>query len=219
MTIAPAPAAVLSPTARRVVLYDVPWSLYDQILRDIGDSNAVRFTYDSGRLEIMSPSGFHEAVKTIAARLIETFAQESGIPIEGYGTWTMKREDLAKGLEPDECYYVQTLPLIGQKIELDLTVDPPPDLAIEVDISPHDVAREPIYAALGVGEIWRYDGRRMIILRRTPDAEYVEVGQSLSLPTFPIEDFNRFLQIGIQSRQHAAVEALREWLRSRRRVD
>ena len=93
---------------------------------------------------------------------------------------------------------------------------PAADLAIEVDISPPDLAKEPIYAALGVPEVWRYDGRRIVVLIKTVAGTYVEAGQSVALPTFPMEDFNRFLQIGLEKRQHAAVEALRQWLRDRR---
>ena len=212
-----APPTARPTTERRVVLDGVSWSLYEQILRAVGDSNAVRLTYDGGRLEIMSPSNLHESVKKIAARLLETFSVECGIPIEGFGSWTLKRADLEKGLEPDECYYVQSLPLIADKRELDLNVDPPPDLAIEVDISPHDVARQPIYGALGVPEIWRYDGRRMSALLRSPDGSYAEAEQSLALPTLAMADFNRFIEIGLTSRQHAAVEALRQWVKGRRK--
>src|SRR5437762_13654727 len=152
MTVAASPPVAGFPHEGRIVLHDVRWGFYEQMVREIGNTNGVRLTYDAGRLEIMSPSGLHERVKKIAGRLIEAFGTESGIPVEGYGSWTLKREDLQKGLEPDECYYVQSLPAISGKQELDLSVDPPPDLAIEVDISPHDVAREPIYAALGVPE-------------------------------------------------------------------
>jgi Uma2 family endonuclease len=218
MTVVASPQVAGFPPDGRVVLYDVSWGFYEQMLREIGDTNAVRLTYDAGRLEIMSPSGLHERVKTISGRLIETFGTECGIPVEGCGSWTLKREDLKKGLEPDECYYVQNLSAIAGKQQLDLSVDPPPDLAIEVDISPHDVAREPIYAALGVPEIWRYDGRQMVILQRMPDATYVGLDRSLALPMLPIEEFNRFLRIGLESHQHVAVEALRSWLRTRRPV-
>jgi Uma2 family endonuclease len=216
MTVAASPPLAGFPHEKRVVLHDVRWDFYEQILREIGDTNGVRLTYDAGRLEIISPSGLHERVKTVAGRLIEAFGTECGIPVEGYGSWTLKREDLQKGLEPDECYYVQSLPAVVGKPELDLSVDPPPDLAIEVDISPHDVAREPIYAALGVPEIWRYDGRQMVVLRRTPDSTYLEVDRSLALPTLPMDEFNRFLRMGLKSGQHEAVEALRSWLRTRR---
>ncbi|HEX4796786.1 MAG TPA: Uma2 family endonuclease [Humisphaera sp.] len=188
------------------------------MLREIGDGH-VRLTFDQGRLEIMSPSGFHEDVKKSIARLLEAYADEAGIVLEGLGSTTYSREDLQKGLEPDECYYIANAPAIIGKRELDLAVDPPPDLAIEVDISPPGVARQPIYAALGVPEIWRYDGRRLVCLHRHTEPatgpRYVPADKSLSFPQLSLADFNRFIEIAISQGQSAAVRELRQWMRSK----
>src|SRR5215207_11484000 len=106
---APLPTnAAKSGSETRMVLAPVSWSLYQQILRELGDKRGKRLTYDAGRLEIMSPSELHEDVKTIAARLVETYAAVARIPIQGYGSMTMDREELEQGVEPDECYYVQS---------------------------------------------------------------------------------------------------------------
>ncbi len=199
---------------RRVVLNDVSWELYQRLRGEIGD-RPVKLTYDQGRLEIMSPSNFHEQVKKVLARIIEAYGDKEGTLIEGLGSTTFSREDLRKGLEPDECYYIAHAPDIIGKKELDLAIDPPPDLAIEIDISPPDVARQPIYAALGVAEIWRYDGQGLQFLRREGDATYTVVQQSLAFPGLPLQELNRFIAIGLKDGQTASVRALREWLRSR----
>ena len=94
-------------------------------------------------------------------RIIDILAEELEIPYDAGGSTTHKREDLAKGLEPDQCYYIRNEPLIRGRMELDLTHDPPPDLAIEIDISRSSVTRLGIYAALGVPEVWRYDGEAL----------------------------------------------------------
>src|SRR5689334_9890598 len=107
----------------RVTLYNISWEFYQSIRREIGDAH-VRLTFDQGRLEIMSPSGFHEAIKTIFGRLIEAYADERQIVVEGLGSTTFSRDDLQKGLEPDECYYIAHAAKIIGKQELDLTVDP-----------------------------------------------------------------------------------------------
>jgi len=210
--IAPQPLAP-SRGETRIVLAPVSWSLYQQILRELGDRRSKRLTYDSGRLEIMSPSDLHEDVKTVAARLLETYALLMRIKVQGYGSMTMDREDLEKGLEPDECYYVQSFDRLPRGRRLDLSTDPPPDLAIEVDISPPSIARQPIYAALSVPEVWLYDGRSFIVLRRTADGRYAEARQSECFPSLPIDEFNRFVRIGLESNQPAALEALMDWLR------
>lgn len=215
MTIASPPPNLLLHAERRVVLEGVSWSLYEKMLAELGDRRGVRLTYDRGRLEIMSPSRLHENVKKIAARLLEAYSDAVEVRVEGCGSWTLNREDLEKGLEPDECYYVQSVPLIAGKGELDLAVDPPPDLAIEVDISPPDVAKQPIYAALGVPEVWRYDGRRMAVMLRTATGTYAESDRSLALPDLPMDEFNRFIEVGLAKGQYDAVRAMRRWLRSR----
>src|ERR1700686_2019918 len=130
---------VASPQAeRRVVIDGVSWQLYQQMLAEIGEGHT-RLTYDQGRREIMSPTPRHELIKTILGRLVEAHADEMDIQIEGFGSPTFDREDLQKGLEPDECYYVQNASAVKGRQEFDFSVDPPPDLAIEIDISPPDV--------------------------------------------------------------------------------
>ena len=136
----------------------------------------------------------------------------------GWDSTTFSRDDLQKGLEPDECYYIAHAAAIIGKQELDLTVDPPPDLAIEVDISPPGVARQPIYAALGVPEIWRYDGRRLICLHRHSEQatgpRYVPADRSISFPQLSLADLGRFIEIALTRGQSAAVQEFRDWLRS-----
>ena len=202
----------------RVTLNNISWDFYQSMRREIGDAH-VRLTFDQGRLEIMSPSGFHEAIKTIIGRLIEAYADESGIVVEGLGSTTFSRDDLQKGLEPDECYYIAHATEIIGKQELDLAVDPPPDLAIEVDISPPGVARQPIYASLGVPEVWRYDGRRLICLHRhTEEAigpRYIPADKSISFPQLSLVDLGRFVEIARSRGQSAAMHEFRAWLRSK----
>ena len=197
---------------RRVVIDGVSWQLYQQMLAEIGDGHT-RLTYDQGRLEIMSPTPRHELIKTILGRLVEAYADEMDIAIEGFGSTTFDREDLQKGLEPDECYYVQNAGAVKGRQEFDFSVDPPPDLAIEIDISPPDVARQPIYAALGVPEIWKYDGSQIQFLHRTKEGRYGAAGSSLTFPGLSASELNRFLQIALAEGQTAAVRTLREWCR------
>ncbi len=168
---------------RSVLLGGISWSLYQNLLAEIRNG-AVRLTYDHGWLEIMTLSPLHEKVKKILARLIEAYADSNEIDVEGFGSTTFCREELQRGLEPDECYYVSHAADVAGKSKLDLAVDPPPDLAVEVDISPPDLAKQPIYAALGVPEVWRYDGRRLTPPRRTADG-YAEVETSMAFPGLP----------------------------------
>lgn len=221
MTLAVPPPPARSPVPtdepyveQRVLLDGISWTTYERLLKELND-RPIHLTYDDGLLEIFMPGDEHERVKKIAGRLVEAYSDESGIDAEGLGSWTMKQKKLKKGLEPDECYYVANMKrVIGLKRKLDLRKDPPPDLAIEVDITSGSVAREPIYAALRVPEIWRYDGERIGVLLRQPDGTYAPAPASAAFPAFPMEQVNQFLAIGLAEGKSAAVRALRAWVRS-----
>jgi Uma2 family endonuclease len=209
---------LITPDDRSVLLEDVSWETYEQMLENIGEGR-LRLTYDEGRLEIVSPANPHELIKTIVARLVEAYADEMDIPIEGLGSTTWKSKRLQKGLEPDECYFVQHFSdVIGQagKRKLDLSKDPPPDLAIEIDTTHRSIPRQPIYAALGVPEIWRWDGHHVAPLHRKRNGKYVVGARSLAFPELDFAMLNQLVRLAIDEGQPAAIKAMRRQLRRAR---
>lgn len=118
----------------RLTLYDMSWENYETLLNLLGD-RPIRATYSQGVVELMILSYQHERYKKLLARFVETLTEELDIAIAGGGSTTFKRQDLERGLEPDECFYIEHEPNVRGKQALDLAQDPPPDLAIEVDIS------------------------------------------------------------------------------------
>ncbi len=157
-------ATVLWPPDQRVVLGNVSWEVYEGLLANHLDSSAPRFTYDRGTLEIMSPLPKHEEDNRALASLVENVAVEWRMSFRNLGSTTFKREDLGRGFEPDSCFYLQNAERLRGKTRIDLTVDPPPDLVIEIDVTHSSLDKLPIYAALGVPEVWRYGGNRLAIL-------------------------------------------------------
>jgi Uma2 family endonuclease len=135
------------------------WDEYERLLDDLRDSRQLRVSYDSGRLRIMSISPEHEEYATAIEGLILAFCDEAGITAEARGCATWRRETLARGVEADACYYVQNAHRIIGKRQIDLIDDPPPDLVVEVDLSAEVRHKFPIYAALGVSEVWQYEER------------------------------------------------------------
>src|SRR2546428_196665 len=123
------------PAGAALVLQDVPWEAYEQLLEDLSDRPAVRVTYDQGKVEIMSPLRKHEKYKEFIGDLIKALADELDISIESSGSTTWKRKKDAKGVEPDICFHIANAERVIGKDELDLSVDPPPDLAIEIDLT------------------------------------------------------------------------------------
>ena len=173
---------VKSLAEQKVLLSNVSWETYERLLEDHRDSSAPRFTFDRGALEIMSPSQEHEKFNRRIAQLVLAFAEEMGIESEDLGSTTFRREDLERGFEPDSCFYIQNEARIRGKDRIDLAVDPPPDLVIEVDITSPSINKLPIYAQLGVPEVWRYDGEKLEILKLRDD-RYLQVSESAVLPS------------------------------------
>ncbi|MHC4089359.1 MAG: Uma2 family endonuclease, partial [Planctomycetota bacterium] len=121
--------------AQRVILQGVSWQTYERLLADFEDSHAAHFAYDQGVLEILVPSAKHEESNRTLALLIEMLALEMEMEIRNLGSTTFKRADMLRGFEPDTCFYIQHVEQISGKDEIDLTVDPPPDLVLEIDIT------------------------------------------------------------------------------------
>jgi Uma2 family endonuclease len=195
------------------VVMDVSWDYYTRTLEELGPSRGFRITFDQGRMEIVRTSNLHERIKTIIARLLEMYAAEADISIVGDGTLTLRREVLNRGLEPDECYYVQTPAPPATEGEFDLSANPPPDLAIEVEISRGSISKMPIYGFLKVREVWRYKAGRVVPMHLTSSGEYRIAKASLASPDLDMVQFNKFLKQAVDETVHDAIKALRKWVR------
>lgn len=183
---------VMSPAEQRVLLSNIDWGLYEELITAHRDQSVPRLTYDQGRLEIMSPSPEHEQLKETVTLLVNVVAEEMGINAEGYGSTTFRREDLARGFEPDASFYITNLERVKGRAELDLRTDPPPDLVIEIDITHPSLPKFPIFAHLGVPEVWLCDGRALRIFRLEGE-DYVEGTESASLPGLTAEAISQLL--------------------------
>jgi Uma2 family endonuclease len=181
------PAPFNREVEQRVAIPNVDWALYESLLSKLAESQ-IRLTYSGGTLEIMSPSPSHERWSRLFFRVVDIASEEFGIEIVALGSTTFRREQLAKGLEPDECFYVANAAKILGKREIDLRVDPPPDLAIEIDVSVSQINRTEIYQALGVPEIWQFDGSELRIFRMDDRREYQRVDRSPIFPTLAPEE-------------------------------
>ena len=200
------------PAPGQVVLQGVSWELYEKLLSEVGDGN-LRLTYSNGSLEIMSPLPKHERTKKLIGGLIEMIALERNLPMARLGSTTFKRADLDRGLEPDECYYIRNEARVRNKDRIDPAQDPPPDLVVEVDITHRSVARLAIYAALGVPEVWRFDGERLTGLHLEPDGQYHPIETSAAFPFLHIVELERFLAMLTTTDETSIMRAFRDWVR------
>jgi Uma2 family endonuclease len=203
-----------TPAEQRTVLQNISWETFEALLRDTGEDRGSRFAYDCGVLEIMTPLFEHENSKIQFDRLIFALAVELKTKIRSAGSTTLKRKPITKGIEPDTCYYIQKEPLIRGKQELDLTTDPAPDLAVEIDITSSSVNKLNIYTALGVEELWRYDGE-VLKFYQLIESEYIEIKLSRAFSLISVSEMNRFIQQSKTMDEIDLVQSFSAWVRGK----
>ena len=152
---------IKSPAEQRILLENVSWETYEDLLSSRGENRVPRFTYDRGMLEVTSPPSEHESISYYIGLLVAVVAEEAETDVYGVGSTTFKRADVQRGFEPDSCFYIANAEHVRGKARIDLDVDPPPDLVIEVDITHPSLDKLPIYAQMGISEIWRHDGNSL----------------------------------------------------------
>ena len=193
-------------------MHGVSWETYERLLSDFQDSHAAHFTYDRGVLEIMVLSFQHETINRTLAHLVSLVAEELQIDTVHAGSTTFKRQDLAKGFEPDSCFYIQNEGRISGKAEIDLDTDPPPDLIIEIDISSSSLNKFPVYAHIGVPEVWRYDGTRVVFFVLAGE-NYEAAEESRALPVLTSAMATELLDASAEVKSTAWVHRVRQWVR------
>lgn len=200
--------------ADRVLLHNISWQQFENLLLDLGESRASRIAYDAGTLEIMTPLPEHEYYREAIADAIKDIADELDMDYESYGSTTWRKQVKQAGLEPDNCFYFQNEPLIRGKLEFDLAQDPPPDLTLEIDLTSKSLDRFPIYARLGVPEIWCYEeGELRIYTLRS--GQYIRVEFSPTFPQLPIRDLPQLIESYRLQGRRALRRAVRVWVRER----
>jgi Uma2 family endonuclease len=168
---------------QRIYLHDVSWEEFEQILLELGDKRATRIAYCAGELEIRMPLPEHERIKVLISSLLVVLLEELDLPWESLGSATFKNSNMKTGIEPDDCFYLANCQAVIGKKRLDLNIDPPPDLAIEIDLtSPTQLSA---YEALGVPEIWRYQQGKLAIFILV-EGHYIESSFSSLFPSLPI---------------------------------
>jgi Uma2 family endonuclease len=201
------------PPGHRVLFHEVSWSEFEAILEELGEHRASRVAYLNSTLEIRMPLPEHEKPKIIIGDLLKILLDELEINWEPFGSTTFKRQDMMAGIEPDDCFYIQNYARMIGRESLDLTVDPPPDLAIEIDVT--SKTQLSAYEVLGVPEIWRYENRRLQVYV-LQSGKYVESAISPTIPDFPvIEGISQFLEMGRISGTSQALRAFRQRVRER----
>ncbi len=195
---------------KRLTFRDLDWSAFKQIQHLLAERTRARFSYDNGVLEITMPLEAHERFARLIERFILILVLEMGLKLKTMGSTTLDREDLLKSAEPDNGYYIQNYARVADH-EINLDVDPAPDLVVEVDITNTDLNKNKLYASLGVQEFWRFNGRVWQILELV-DGAYVECDCSATFPIVDKTDLYQFLEVALHDEVTAEVN-FRQWVR------
>lgn len=196
---------------QRVVIQNLSWDRYLQILSALPESRSSRLTYDDGTLEITMPLEAHEFFGRLIERFILTLVELLGMRVKTMGSTTMNYPNLRKGAEPDNAYYIQNQPLVKGR-SINFAEDPPPDLVVEIDITHTDIAKNQFYASIGVLEFWRFNGKVWRIYQ-LQSGVYIEVETSPTFPQVPKAQLYTFLEQA-QEDEIEAVRSLRSWFQS-----
>jgi Uma2 family endonuclease len=208
-----------TPVGHCLRLSSVDWPTYSRLLRIFAERPGMRLTYDRGELEIMSPLLQHDDGSWFLGDMVFILTEELGLPLKRGGSTTMRRRKRKKGIEADTCYWIANAHRMAGRLRLDLRTDPPPDLAIEVDVTRSSLNRMDIYAALRVPEVWRLDGD-VLSFHVLDEADVYQVAAfSRSFPLVTPADLLGFLQMARQAGdENAVTRQFRAWVRTRHSV-
>jgi Uma2 family endonuclease len=202
-----------TPRGQHLVLSGVSWRTYNRLLRVFADRH-LRISYDRGALEIMELTAKHERLKHLLGALIGTLAETLNQDIAGFGSTTLKRRDRRRGLEPDEIYFVQNELRVRGRWDFNLQRDPPPDLALEIDVPPSLLNRLGIFAALGVPEVWRWHGTNLQVYVLGSDSRYVMAERGRAFPVLRPTELVGFLGREATVGEIGMLRAFRDWVRA-----
>ncbi|MGB0562476.1 MAG: Uma2 family endonuclease [Spirulinaceae cyanobacterium] len=199
------------PPGRQLLIKDISWQMYENLLEDLGEQRGSRVNYSQGTLEIMSPLPEHEDDKVMIADFVKAILEEWDIEFRSLGSTTFKSQQMNQGLEADDCFYIENEVAIRGKKRIDLSLDPPPDLAIEIDITSR--TRFNNYEALGVRELWRFNGTSLEInvLR---NGVYIRQDESLHFPGLSLNNkIPEYLERSKVEGRNKTMKVFRVWVR------
>ncbi len=199
----------------RVLLDNISWETFNKLLEELGNKRASRLSYFQGQLEVMSPLGEHENNNRFIDDLIRVIADELNLNLKKFGSLTLKLDGEQRGVEPDSCYYLKNEPLVRNKQNIDLNLDPPPDLVLEIDITSSSLNKLPIYGAMKIPEIWQFNGEKLTIFLLTADKyNYEKSEQSLTFPWLNLEIVPELIKKNLEIGETATLKQFRQWIKN-----
>ena len=201
---------IVVPPGQTVILQDINWTDFEKILEELGEERSSRIAYDGSTLSIMTPLPEHEVNKVLIGDLVKILLEELDTEFWSLASTTFKNKIMQQGIEPDDCFYIQNESAIRGKDRIDLTVDPVPDLAIEIEVTSR--SNLAIYAKLGVKELWRFDNGKLKI-DLLQNGVYVSSNNSAIFPNLPITRIiPEYIAKAKNNGRNKTIKEFRQWI-------
>ncbi|MDJ1172740.1 Uma2 family endonuclease [Roseofilum capinflatum] len=199
------------PPGRQLLMKDISWQMYEDLLEELGEKRGSRIHYSQGILEIMTPLPEHEDDKVMISDFVKAILEEWDIEFRSLGSTTFKSQRMNQGLEADDCFYIENEAVVRGQKRIDLSIDPPPDFALEIDITSR--TRFNNYEALGVGELWRFNGTTLEI-NVLQDGVYIQSDESPHFPGLSLTKIiPEYLERSKVEGRNKTMKAFRAWVR------
>jgi Uma2 family endonuclease len=202
------------PPGQKIFVTDVNWQEFEDILEDLGEHRHSKIAYNNNILEIMAPLPEHEREKEVISDFVKALLEELDMEFLTLGSTTFKNRKMMQGIEPDNCFYIENEALIRDKDRLDLSIDPPPDLALEIDVTSRTYSN--LYKVLGVPELWRFEkGNLQINLLKEGEyieSEFSEIFGDLSIKKELPKFVNQVKEIG----RNKTMKIFRNWVKQQK---
>ena len=196
---------------QRFVFSNVTWREFEAFCAALPERH-FRLAYDGSELEIMATSHLHGRLSRLMAQIVIILTDELNMPRQSGGDFTLKGEQVERSIQGDESFYLTNEPKVRNKDKIDLTRDPPPDLAIEIEVTDSVLDRLAIYKKLRVPEVWRFDGKRIQVLQLGADGEYVPVERSRYFPQVDLKEIVAFIQRRDEMDETTLMRSFRAWV-------
>jgi len=207
---AQAPPMIVNLPCEKIILRNVAWTTYENLIAEQPEVAGLHFYYNDGDLEIMTESYKHGKISSLLELIVVGLADELDIDFVPAGETTFKKKEEKKGFEGDGSFYFENAAKVRAKNEIDLAKDPPPELIIEVDITNPSLPKFPIFAGIGVAEVWRYDGMEVKFYRLRENGEYTESVESVCLPRVKSAAVTRLLEASFELTRKELLKKIKQ---------
>lgn len=157
----------------------------------------------------MAPLAKHGRDANLIADVIKVLLDHAGREYDAFTPVTMELPEQS-GIEPDYCFYIDNWEAVSGKELINWSVDPPPDLVLEIDVTSYSNVND--YLPYQVPEVWLFRKNQLAIYQ-LQGMEYLLQTRSRYFSEISLQNvIARCLQVAYERNTSAAIRELRQGL-------